>query len=164
MLQKIFIVVVTIIALCIGFALSIVTFFVYFMWIYLYMRLQRSWLTYWIYQPEFVRKAFPVFDINGLRHNTKYLDTIKTKIVFWSVEEQAKYVDWVVYDAVKNNVTFFRPDLIDEKDLDFNLFNATSVGNMAYVSLYHKDEEERLSAKAKLHSIKDHYEALLGKQ
>lgn len=96
------------------------------------------------------------FNSNGLRFDTKYLQTMKSKLSTLSVVDLAEFVDTVTYHLVHEKMTpllkakFHVPDNHDF-DLPVGHFtlqnmNVTSWGNIAYVALYHKDSNARLKA------------------
>lgn len=74
----------------------------------------------------------------GLNHPLQHLENIKYLIAFSSRKKQAKYSDNICMERI-NDVNFIKSQMdsivnIDDIDL-FHQFNATSVGNLALISL-----------------------------
>ncbi len=70
--------------------------------------------------------------------NLDKLKEIKYQIAFYEIKEQAKYADSVCVTFVKNK-EFVRSQFVEANDVVFRSFqnwNATSVGNLAYTSLF----------------------------
>lgn len=84
------------------------------------------------------------FNANGLRFDTEYLKMIKSKIHKFSNQELAEYVDAITYSMVLRGKPIVRPE--DLQSINANHFNATSVGNVAYIHLYHPDDQQRALA------------------
>ncbi len=85
------------------------------------------------------------FDSNGLRFSVEYLGAIGGAIAFMPLEYIAEYVDIITKDAVDKNETDFINITNEEfsKEYgpdDFVKWNATAIGNMAYVTLFSKVE------------------------
>jgi hypothetical protein len=96
-----------------------------------------------------------IFNSNGLRFDLDHLKTIKRDILKMPVETQAEYVDQVTYVACARSsheplAHPFDPERADQ-------LNATSIGNVAFVSRYHPEEIVREFAKFQLQRIKHHF-------
>lgn len=84
------------------------------------------------------------FNSQGLRFDTEYLKIIKLKMHRFSNQELAEYVDAITYSLVQQGKHIVRPE--DLQSVDFRHFNATSVGNVAFIHLHHPDETQRALA------------------
>lgn len=88
-----------------------------------------------------IRRLFGFYDQYGLRYSTSHLKEIGNQIPFYTRAHQALYVDKVTRQYVNK---WSAADLKIEPNRWFVTgYNTTGIGNMAYVSLYHKDEDVR---------------------
>lgn len=148
------------------FVANSVVFFIVGFWVVWYHSIKTVMQIFWSGCPEWMREALPMFDSNNLLHNVKHLDKMQRKIVFLSTAEQAKYVDGITYKAVKSGVMdeelladmnriFEMPDA--EKGTAFYGLNATAIGNIAYMSLYSKNQQIQLVSGVLLSQIFQHF-------
>lgn len=73
----------------------------------------------------------------GLSHSLPELESLRSSIACFSLEEQAEYADGVCRRMHKD-LEFLRNNIYDEGDPAaerYNLWNATSVGNLAFLYL-----------------------------
>ncbi len=94
-------------------------------------------------QPILSVKPSKKFDNYGLRHSMEHLNTIGGSIILLPLEDMTEYVDVVTKSFVDADETFWiisqYNDLIDKyTDEGMNRFNATSIGNFAYIAMYCK--------------------------
>jgi hypothetical protein len=82
-----------------------------------------------------IRRTFGAFDSSGLRHPTGYLESIRYKIPFWDIERQAQFVDRTCKHMVDHNQTM----MVSKSS--YYALTATSVGNLAYIALNHRDQD-----------------------
>lgn len=121
--------------------------------------------------PHVGRKTLPKwFDYYGLRYDINYLQSLSLKdMVLLEDEELADYVDEVTYNFCKKKKRKVMPYIPlypniatlnasdDDDDISFRNLNATSLGNIAYLSLNHPNHEERQQANSLLIKIRKHY-------
>lgn len=81
------------------------------------------------------------FNKNGLAHDLDHLDEMKDIIPFLPIEEQANYSDQICVQTC-NNITLEQID----GDHDFEIFNTTSIGNLAYIALNSPNKDVREKA------------------
>ena len=93
------------------------------------------------------------FDSNGLRYPVAYLSSMKKKIAFLPIEEQAKFVDAVTYENC-NNPDFIKQAKADLSSANFESINATSIGNAAYMALHCSDEQVKINMLSFLEAYK----------
>ncbi len=114
--------------------------------------------------PHIARKKLPLwFDSNGLRFDINHLQSIDLKeMLAWDYRDMANYVDAITYSLCHNKVKQIDGfDHIDVPcDIDFDKLNTTSLGNIAYTSLYHSSTKERQKAVSLLIKIRTHYNIL----
>lgn len=87
------------------------------------------------------RKPESNFDQNGLRYTLAYLNSVGGRIIRLPLELMADYVDAITKDAIdESDPVFVLTQIlsIDVETLNMNRWNATSLGNMAYVALHCK--------------------------
>lgn len=85
-----------------------------------------------------------------LRFTPEYLAKMKSKILDIPIEQQAEFVDIVTYQRVKQGI-----QLVSASDVNnITNWNTTSIGNMAYIALYHPNDQQRATAKYILEFIK----------
>jgi hypothetical protein len=103
-----------------------------------------------------LKRPFGQYDNNGLKYPVSYLNKIEKEIAFYPLHEQAKYVDQVCYQNAKN--IFFLEEQFSNFDpydtSQYDGFNATSVGNMAYLALYAPSYEIRMKCMQALANYK----------
>jgi hypothetical protein len=125
---------------------------------------------------DFVYRSLGKFDSNGLRYSHQHLNKLMPDIVFWSAEEQSKYVDQVVHDYVHDVHDWmvrpigFDPIALGEhfnKDgtlrvdsFDMQRVNATALGNMAYLYIHASSQQVRDQAQKILAYIRKYYQDL----
>lgn len=92
-------------------------------------------------------------DLMGLNNSIEDLEEIKIKIFDYPVEEQARYADRVCMDNCKD-LEFLAKEFSDSNDDSwFENYNATSVGNLAYVALYAPEKRYKDVAKKQLDAL-----------
>lgn len=91
-----------------------------------------------------IRRTLGLFDSRGLRYSLGHLNAIQNKIIFYPIERQALYADQICVQHVAHGTEFLGGSLDDAR---FPM-NTTTVGNIAYLALYSRDEE--LQARAKM--------------
>lgn len=94
-----------------------------------------------------------IFNDNGLRFHTSYLEKMKAHILSLPLPEQAEFVDAITYANVK-----VHHNLISEADthrLATVNWNVTSIGNLAYITLFHMSHEQRIWARRILRNIQE---------
>lgn len=88
-----------------------------------------------------------------LNHNPEKLKKIKEEIAFFSLKEQAMYADQICVENALNE-DFLRKCLADFDPHDqeqYARFNATSIGNAAYLALHAPLAEVRKQALSVIH-------------
>ena len=86
------------------------------------------------------------YDENGLRYDVEYLGNLGTNLLLVPVEYMARYVDVVTKSHVDRNNDLLIDEIIESDDFtkeDLAKFNATSIGNFAYIYLHSKDRHVR---------------------
>ena len=81
-----------------------------------------------------IRRALGFFDSRGLRYSVKHLESIEDQIGFWDILKQSRYRDRVCEMSVLHEMEQTFLDIHSKPH--FATFNATSVGNLAFVALY----------------------------
>lgn len=81
-----------------------------------------------------LKRAFGFFDSRGLRFSKTHLQRIDNQIIFWDIAKQADYRDRVCEVSVLHEMEHTFLDIHSRPH--FPGFNATSVGNLAFVALY----------------------------
>jgi len=92
-----------------------------------------------------VRRALGFFDSNGLRYSHEHLAKIADKIPFWDISKQAQYRDRTCELSVLREMEHLGFMDIHSRP-HFPTFNATSVGNLAFVALYSLNKKYRTYA------------------
>jgi hypothetical protein len=90
-----------------------------------------------------MKKEFNQF---GLKHSTDFLQFIKPVIGVVCREYQALFVDAVTFSNFKDFTIDGMPNVEELPNA-----NATAIGNLAYVALYHPDKLVRDTADSILH-------------
>ena len=102
----------------------------------------------------------------GLNYSIKHLEKIYPDIVFWPIEDQAKYADHVCMHMVSEaNIG----SLIDRNQLegscadalkitDFSSINATGIGNIAYIALNSNDSGIKNASRIFLENAKQYFQ------
>lgn len=70
----------------------------------------------------------------GLSHPIQHLEEIENDIPFWPLAKQAQYADAVIQTRVNDN-EWLQEQMSDEPDNAEN-WNATAVGNLAYIIIH----------------------------
>lgn len=99
-------------------------------------------------------RALGYFDNYGLKYSTKHLERIKYSIPFWSRKSQEHYADQITVENVHQPMfqhPAFLSGLYDEYWMPG--YNATTVGNLAYISRRHKNKEVRERADKMLYLL-----------
>ncbi len=164
-MRKFFIIVVTLIGWIVVIVLAILHYVLWVMWVNLYYHIGDNMRQMLVMLPQDARELLRLFDTNGLRHNSVYLDTIRRKIIFWTTEEQAEFADFLTVSMI-NKKTYKNSSIaaISQKTNEnlegfffeeinyicdnlngevFSNMNATSIGNLAYAGLYHNRQDVR---------------------
>lgn len=105
---------------------------------------------------DFLKRFFGHFDSNGLKYSTKHLKAVYPSIINWSVNRQAMYAD---AEVVKNcNIPTFQQFATQFKVDDENMhtWNATSIGNIAYMAIHSNTFSARANCLQQLLAIKNH--------
>lgn len=137
-----------------------------------------------VFMPQFLRRHLRVFDYKGYRHSQKYLNSlILSQVAAWSYDEQAelahlsvtKHLDcciriprpmWrlpldlppVTMEVSSNEAVYMlQPEENFNHRLSKGSIDVTEVGNLAYITLHHKDEEVRKHAFNLLFNLKKHF-------
>jgi len=100
------------------------------------------------------------YDEDGLKYSINHLKNIMDEIPYYPIEKQAEYADGIcvsLIDDKEHHDSEF--DEINEGNVKeyqyFNLWNATSVGNTAYVALNSPYPDIREKAKLLLQEYKN---------
>ena len=88
-------------------------------------------------------RTYYFYTQNMLRFTPEYLAKMKKNVLSLKLEEQAEFVDVVTYERVHAGIALVSAS--DAKNL--SNWNTTSVGNMAYIALYHPIPQQREIAK-----------------
>lgn len=85
------------------------------------------------------------YDTHGVKHSSKHLDSIREEFSFYDIKKQAKYVDSKTFNEYELSPKFRQftyaqiisahYDIIN-KQFDFEFFNTTYYGNIAYIHLH----------------------------
>lgn len=105
---------------------------------------------------NFIKRSLGFFDSNGLKHSINHLNRIKNEIKNWPINRQALYAD---AEVVKNcNIPTFQQFAEQFKvDEDFmETYNATSIGNIAYMAIHSNSFEARCNCIKQLVALKNH--------
>lgn len=87
------------------------------------------------------------------------------------VEQQCDYVDAVTFQSFPKDTSKIKvrpapiaiitgpvmPDMGMFYQINISSINTTGIGNLAWMSLYHPDEEQRQKATEKLNEIREYY-------
>lgn len=137
--------------------------------------------------PQSVREFLKLYDANGLRHHVAHLKDNKVfrRVAVADIREQLNYVDRVTKtnyprkprEVKKNiayrplsslggsvyNITTFPPtgEALLPAHIDMTQLNTTSIGNMAWMAIYHTDENHRNFYTEKLVDIKEYFSTML---
>ena len=99
-------------------------------------------------------RAFGYFDNYGLKHSLKHLKEIRHSIPFWNRHAQKHYAGQITVENIDTPMFQYSDFLSGIYTEDWmKTYNATTVGNLAYVSLYHKDKEIRERAEKMLYLL-----------
>lgn len=90
---------------------------------------------------------------SGLRFDREYLRKSYHTIKKFPIEEQSEFVDVVTYAMVQKGIPCFRES--DLTNIDTTNYNTTSIGNVAFVALYHPVEHQKMLAHAILTRIRN---------
>ncbi|MGB1205320.1 MAG: hypothetical protein ACPG5B_06735 [Chitinophagales bacterium] len=101
------------------------------------------------------------FGINGLTKNNnnvnlKHRKKIRKAIAFYPIQEQAKYADGVCMEIANNHEAIISAFGGEEDKDNFEQWNATRVGNMAYLYLHSPFEDVKQVAANALNGYKDY--------
>jgi hypothetical protein len=154
--------------LLIDFLLASLGYWFYTVWVVWYQTLRGVWMQFWVVIPEEVRKEFPTFDSNGLLHHIDHLNSInKRELLNQPLEAQAAYVDLICYQQIKNlsaddcgqQLEFLKKGYGTAENCGkmFNAWNATDIGNFAYMAIHHPDTEVADKCKEILLQCKNHF-------
>ncbi len=106
-----------------------------------------------------IKKPYKEFDAYGLKFDIDWLNEVGGSVVFLPLEHAAEYADIVTVNGLKEPhpefLQQYKNDI--EKRQDFSLWNATAVGNVAYVSLFCKDDELKINAFNLLQQYADYF-------
>ena len=80
---------------------------------------------------------------NGLNHSIEHLREMKYKIAWLPIKEMATYADQICMQKVEAGELF---EWRTKNEYFFPEFNATSIGNLAYIALYHENHEQTHAA------------------
>ncbi len=103
----------------------------------------------------FLVRPEPEFNLYGLRFDVQYLYKVGLYITqYLPVEDLAMYADQITTENVeqRGNSPLMELDVHPNK-MDFTQYNATAVGNLAYVLLHHPKSEVRTAAFNHLEAI-----------
>lgn len=92
------------------------------------------------------------FNTRGLRYSRQQLKEMFPEIIHLPVIEQAEYVDQITYMMCHNKKDLENLPLAITKEI-YKGLNTTSIGNLAFVSLYHPNAYYRVQAKNFLNQI-----------
>ncbi len=169
----------TVIHVALGFVLVLLPVLVTINWIlklphFFWKNQKAGYLAFLTACPEEIRRILKGFDNNGLRHNIQYLNDTKVRnlVAVMPVEQQCDFVDIRTYrsfykDMPQPEAPQSFPIVITGieiqplyKSLDhinISSANTTAIGNLAWMSLYHWDEDFRKVAIEKLNEIREYY-------
>lgn len=76
------------------------------------------------------------------RFDAEYYNNIKKKVAFAPIKKQATFADPICKKNVLNE-DFLQDQFkdFDPDNTDFSAWNVTSIGNVAYIALYSKNED-----------------------
>lgn len=98
------------------------------------------------------------FDENGLRWPTSHLSMVFPDIMFYPINMMAEYVDRVTFEIIKKgNVTESNLLLLriqEPLSSDIESLNATSFGNLGFITMYANNHNLRMTAYNKLLGIR----------
>lgn len=104
------------------------------------------------------RKAELGFNSFGLKYSAGHLNSIRNKIGKYPVEEMAKYADFVTVNNIDKDwlieIVNSKGDRYTKNEI--KSLNATAIGNIAYFSLYSKDERTKAISNSILLKIKNY--------
>jgi hypothetical protein len=168
-----------IIHFALGFVLVLLPVLVILIWILklpysLWKDLKTGYLAFLTACPEEIRRILKGFDNNGLRHNIQYINDIKVRnqVAVMPVEQQCDFVD------IRTHSSFYKdkphpgnrqslpieiagieiqPLWKSVEHINISSANTTAIGNLAWMSLYHWDEDFRKAATDKLNEIREYY-------
>lgn len=133
---------------------------------------------YIICLPESYRRVLKMYDTFGLKHNSSYLQQtrVRNQVAVMPVEKQCEFVDIVTWSAFprkprKNRFVFrfapgmirppsyvpYIPIIMDDQPINMSAISTTAIGNLAWASLYHPDENQRTKATELLADIREYY-------
>ncbi len=99
-------------------------------------------------------EPFAEFNKFGLRYPTEHIELLGKNIVFLPLEFMADYVDLITKTYVDENSPQLTINSIDFDIVDsFDDIKATTIGNMAYIAMHHKDSALRQLAEQQLNEI-----------
>ena len=84
-----------------------------------------------------IKRFFGKFDSIGLRQSIPYLNVVAADIIWFPIERQARFAD-VITASNARNMQWITDQFIDfdpNNTMQFDLFNATAIGNLAYLAL-----------------------------
>lgn len=93
------------------------------------------------------------YDSRGLRYSIAHLEKIKKDMIHWPRKKQAKYVDRTLRDLV--SICLENRYMLTDAHRHFPTFNATSIGNLAYLALYSYDDRVKKQAEKVLEDYKN---------
>jgi hypothetical protein len=82
----------------------------------------------------------------GLYHTLEHLDEMKDKVVDLTIEQMSKYADSVCRKLIDESANFDDVIIASQQPIDFDDYNVTSLGNLAYIAFHHKKREVRVAA------------------
>lgn len=94
------------------------------------------------------------YDSNGIKYPLDFLNSVGLSIIFLPLEYQATFVDAVTLNnlsEIEKDALSIVPANVDEAVL--GRFNATTIGNFAYITLHGENEKAREICMAILEKI-----------
>lgn len=91
-------------------------------------------------------------------HSLEDLEDMRYEIIYLPLNHQALYVDKIIVNNIDNYDFIDKQLSIEVDDNTFSIFNATSVGNLAYLILNCKDQEHVKKCEIILNKYKEYVE------
>lgn len=107
-----------------------------------------------------IKRNFNLHDSKGLKYTHSELESIFPEIIYLDIKEQAKYADVVTSNSLKfveEQIIYY--EHLPEENLkqEMDKFNATSIGNLAYIYLNTKDDKIKSIIDKLFISLKSYY-------
>lgn len=97
------------------------------------------------------------YNSNGLRHSIEHLELIFPNIISMPINEQANYADFITVNNVNEDWLVDNMKKVKLKNENMKYITATTVGNLAYISIKCNDKEAVKVANDTIEKIKKHF-------